>query len=116
MKIVKIALAILYIVFAAVQYNDPDPLYWILIYGVAAALIILNLFGWHNRLIIGLFIIAGAILSLQYIGGVIDYFGAGDPGAITEEMHFDRPYIELTREFFGLWIALAGLILIYFRK
>lgn len=116
MKIVKIILLVIYVLFAVVQFNDPDPLYWILIYSVTALFLLLNLFGWHNKIILGLFIIAGVLLSLQYIGGVIDYFSAEDMGAIADKMHYDRPYIELTREFFGLWIAIAGLILVFFRK
>ncbi|MCG8388879.1 MAG: transmembrane 220 family protein, partial [Cytophagales bacterium] len=33
MKIIKLALALIFIAFAALQYNDPDPLLWMFIYG-----------------------------------------------------------------------------------
>lgn len=116
MKGVKIALIILYVVFAALQWNDPDPVLWIGIYGVTAIIILMNVFGWHSKIVIGVLIAIGALYSLTYFGGVLDYFRANDLGAIGDEMHYDRPYIELTREFGGLWIALAGLILVYFKK
>ncbi len=115
-KFIKVILLLVYVVFTIVQWNDPDPLFWMLIYGLAAVLILLNLFGWHSRLILGVCITAGVLLSITYIGGVIDYFAADDLGAIADQMHYDRPYIELTREFFGLWIALGGLILVFFKK
>jgi hypothetical protein len=116
MKIVKILLFILYVTFASLQWNDPDPLLWIGIYGMTAMMILLNLLGWHSRVILGVLIIVGVIYSLTYLGGVIDFFEANDPGAIAESMHFDRPYIEETREFGGLWIALAGLLFIFYKK
>jgi hypothetical protein len=116
MKGFKIVLIILYVVFAAVQWNDPDPFLWIGIYGVTAVIILLTLLGWHSKVIIGVLILAGAIYSLTYIEGVLEYFKANDLGAIGDKMHYDRPYIELTREFGGLWIALGGLILVYFKK
>lgn len=36
MKFISAALAILFIAWAAFQYNDPDPFLWILVYGLAA--------------------------------------------------------------------------------
>lgn len=113
-KLIKILLLILFAVFAAVQWNDPDPLFWIVIYGITAALLLAHLLGYKSRLLLGLLIIAGVALSFTYIGGVVDYFAADDLGAITEKMHYDRPYIELTREFFGLWMAIGALIFLFF--
>ena len=115
-KFLKIILLLVYVAFAVVQWNDPDPVFWIIIYGLAALILLLNLLGWHSRLLLGICITAGILYSLTYVGGVIEYFTANDLGAIADKMHYDRPYIELTREFFGLWIVLGGLILVFFKK
>ena len=36
MKIVNILLAIMFLAFTYLQFNDPDPVIWILIYGAMA--------------------------------------------------------------------------------
>ena len=38
MRIAAGVMCVVFVVSAAVQYNDPDPLMWIVLYGVAAAL------------------------------------------------------------------------------
>lgn len=43
MKILSAAMAMLFIAWAAFQYNDPDPFLWILVYGLAALASILFL-------------------------------------------------------------------------
>ncbi len=115
-KGIKIVLLLIYVVFAILQWNDPDPYFWIFIYGLTALLFVLHLMGRQSRIVLGICILAGIILSFTYMGGVLDYFSAGELGSITDKMHYDRPYIELTREFFGLWIALGGLIFLFFSK
>ena len=113
MKITKIVLAVLFLIFAVVQYNDPDPWLWIAIYGIVAVAFIANLSGWYNKTILLVLILAGIAYSFTYLGGVIDYIGMGQPGAIVETMKAEKPYIEETREFFGLWMAIAALIFLF---
>jgi hypothetical protein len=113
MKIIKIILAVLFGLFAIVQYNDPDPWLWIFIYGITAVVFVANLLGWYNNILLLLLIIAAVIYSFTYIDGVIEYFGMGDPGAIVESMKVDKPYIEETREFFGMWLVIAALWFLY---
>ena len=43
MKIVSAGMALLFIAWAAFQYNDPDPFVWILVYGLAALVSVLYL-------------------------------------------------------------------------
>jgi hypothetical protein len=43
-------MAVLFLVAAAVQYNDPDPLRWMAIYGLAGLACLLALAGWLPRL------------------------------------------------------------------
>ena len=43
MKLVSAGMALLFIAWAAFQYNDPDPFLWILVYGLAALVSVLYL-------------------------------------------------------------------------
>ncbi|MCA6079161.1 transmembrane 220 family protein [Fulvivirga sedimenti] len=109
MKAIKIILALLFLLFAVVQYNDPDPWLWIAIYGITAGLFIANIWGWYNKTVLLVFLVLGVLYSLTYLGGVIDYIGMGQPAAIVETMKAEKPYIEETREFFGMWIVIAAI-------
>ncbi|MEJ2004981.1 MAG: transmembrane 220 family protein [Cyclobacteriaceae bacterium] len=113
MKTLKIILAILFLIFTAVQYNDVDPWLWMFIYGLTAALFIANLTGWYNKTVLLVVLIAAVLYSFTYIGGVIDYFQVGEPGAIVESMKAEKPYIEETREFGGMWIIILSLWFLY---
>ncbi len=115
MKVVKIILVVLFALFAVVQYNDVDPWLWIFIYGFTAALFLANLLGWYNKLILLVVLTAAVIYSFTYLGGVLDYIQVGDPGAIVESMKAEKPYIEETREFGGMWIVIAALLFLYLK-
>lgn len=50
MKVSRIGnflLAVMFLVFAFVQVNDPDPIIWILIYGVMAVMAIMAIFEFY---------------------------------------------------------------------
>jgi len=113
MKIANIFFAILFLVFVGVQYNDPDPLLWMVIYGIAAVFFVLAAVGIQNKKVLLGAIVVGALYSLTYISGVYDWFTIGQPGEIVASMKVDKMYVEESREFFGLWIALAALIFLY---
>lgn len=116
MKITSIILAIIFLAFAALQYNDPDPYVWMPIYGYAALIPILYLFGVYPVRLILISIVAGAIYSAFYIPGIMDWIQIGKPGELVEAMEVDKPYIEESREFLGLLIALAALLFYYFKE
>ena len=64
LKVISAAMALLFIAWAAFQYNDPDPFLWILVYGMAALASILFLV---NRLPFAFpmsFVIIGVIWSM----------------------------------------------------
>ena len=109
MKILNILLAIVFAAFAALQYNDPDPLQWIAVYGAVAVLSALASFGRYPRwAIIGLaIVIAGWMLWLS--PAVIEWMKLGFP-TITGAMEPDEPYVELVRECLGLLIALLAVL------
>lgn len=104
-------LSFVFLIFAVVQFNDPDGWKWVIIYGVvslmALPVIIRRLPGWTYKVVILVYIIiAGLYIPdfFQWIkGGMTD---------LTSSMSAESPEIELTREFLGILIALSALIFI----
>ena len=114
MKIVNGILTLIFILFAAVQINDPDPIQWIIIYGIVAVISGLAIVGKYNKSII-LFVISVCIIWMAtLIHGVVDWVNNGMP-SITGAMKAESPHVEYLREFLGLLIALLVLIFHYFR-
>ncbi len=109
MKYLHLTMALLFVVTASLQLNDPDPLYWLVSYLAVAVTAGLASFGRRfkplSRVAIGL-TLAGLMLS---VSGTGEYFAAGDLGSITGSMSGDRPHIEAAREFAGLLVALIYL-------
>ncbi|APQ16294.1 transmembrane 220 family protein [Maribacter hydrothermalis] len=106
-KILGYVFAVLFTVGAVLQYNDPDSLHWIIIYGVAALislLFALNKIGYIVPLILGV---------LAFIGFVYLYpsdfqgFDLNDGDIVT---------VELGREAFGLLIISIVLVIFAFRS
>ncbi|MFT7033331.1 MAG: hypothetical protein ACJA2S_001837 [Cyclobacteriaceae bacterium] len=113
MKFLKIFFGVLFLLFVIVQYNDPDPLLWMVIYGIASVVFFLSAANiYYKKVTLGL-IITGALYSLIYIPGVYDWFTIGQAGELVASMKVDKPYVEESREFFGLWIALLAIIFLY---
>ena len=104
-KIGHLLASLVLIAMAALQLNDSDPLFWVAMYGITAAMPIGALFG--RRLSISLYVAVGMLLAglLTSFPGFIDYLGTGDFGAIGNEMAANKPYIENAREFLGTGIA-----------
>ncbi len=116
-KIVFALYSILFLFSAAVQYNDPDPLHWMFLYGFAAILCILALFDRINQKLI--LICLGAVLMQMMIvlDGAVQWLTLGTENILTTPMTKEKPYIEEIREFFGTSIVLsANLLLLYFKK
>lgn len=104
----RVFLALLFSVFAFTQFNDPDPLLWISIYGTMAVLMIVSIFKRVPQLVLG--IIAGILIVylVVLVPEIISWINKGMP-SIVESMSAEEPHIEYAREFFGVVICLAGL-------
>ncbi len=115
MKILNLTLCVLFILFGAVQYNDPDPLGWMVLYFFVAAMFGMAAFGkyYHPGLIVGLVVCTLWMATL--VPDFVEWIKIGTPN-IAEHMKAETPYVELTREFFGLLICLGGLTFIWFRS
>jgi hypothetical protein len=119
MKIFNIIFCIVFILFAIVQYNDPDPYLWIPIYLYPALLCYLNfaekpfskMAYWAGFLIFG----AYAIYKMFDTNGIIDWIQFHNASNIASTMKAEKPWIEESREFFGLVIILIVLGINYFK-
>lgn len=103
--------------FAAVQVNDPDPVLWILIYGVMAVVSVMAIFEYYNRwLMIGLSVLFIVYMIILF-PGVAEWFQQDDKSVLFDEvMKMEYPYIEESREFLGLLICLIVLAIYFFRS
>lgn len=113
MKIFNLILAGIFFIFAFVQLNDPDPLFWTLIYSAIAVITVFAAFGkyhiWSMLALLAI-IIYELFLLIPSLGG---WFNDGMP-SIVESMKAESPHIEFVREFLGLIICLIALLYHYF--
>ncbi|HET9053955.1 MAG TPA: transmembrane 220 family protein [Cyclobacteriaceae bacterium] len=117
MKYLSIFFALMFMAFAALQVNDPDPVLWILIYGVMAVISVMAIFEFFNRkLLIGLAVLFVVYLVILF-PGVAEWFRQEDKSVLFDDvMKMEYPYIEESREFIGLLICLVILTVYLFRS
>jgi len=120
MKFFNIFFCIVFILFAAVQYNDPDPYLWIPIYLYPALLSYLKLVQkpiskmayWAGFLVFG----AYAIYKVFDANGIIDWIKFHNASSIATTMKAEQPWVEESREFFGLVIILVVMAFNYSKE
>jgi hypothetical protein len=112
MKAVNVFFILLFIISAGLQYNDPDPYIWIPLYLYGAVICYLAVKG---RIIPAMYV-AGALVYFGYAAflmvdddGVLSWWNEHDAENIVQSMHATKPWIEETREFFGLILLLFAL-------
>ena len=118
MRIFNLIAAILFVLSAALQYNDPDPYLWMPIYLYGAVLCWLFFRGrYYPRLYLaGIFIYAIYAVYLFFAkDGVMDWIQEHQAENIAGSMKAEKPWIEETREFFGLVILIGVLLVDYFK-
>ncbi|MCW3080446.1 transmembrane 220 family protein [Segetibacter sp.] len=113
MKILNVLFIIIFVAFAALQYNDPDPYIWIPIYLYAAFLCFLSN---KNKYYPALYTV-GLTVYLSYAAylffdktGVLNWVKEHDAENLVQTMKATKPWIEETREFGGLFIVIIVLI------
>ncbi len=116
LKLFNIFFCIVFILFAAVQYNDPDPYIWMPIYLYTA---ILCWLAFRNKFFPGAYLL-GIVLYAAYAiykffdqNGVWDWITKHHEANIASTMKAEQPWIEETREFFGLVILIVVLLINY---
>lgn len=114
MKTLNIILAVIFFSFLVVQYNDPDPLIWMTIYGIVAAVCALAAF---KKYYIWLILLGLAVCTVELtttVAGFKEWIHLGMPN-IAETMKAEKPYIEYSREFFGLVLCIGTLAFQYIK-
>lgn len=108
MRIIGILLASLMTLFATVQFNDPDGLFWSMVYGVPAILALIAALkpGWYESTILYSLLIICLLLA---IAGTI-YFWPKIDSWWTKDIWWD---VETVREGMGMMIAFIVLLLVY---
>lgn len=114
MKVFNIIFLVLFVLSAALQYNDPDPYVWIPIYLYGAYLCYQAIYKKYNPLlyIIGLVVYIGYGLYLFFdTQGVLSWAQEHNAENIVQSMKATKPWIEETREFGGLLILIVVLVI-----
>src|SRR5689334_12508586 len=98
-KVLNGFLAAMFVVFAAVQVNDPDPGLWILVYGSIAVACVAAIFDKYS---IGVMVpMAGGylILSALHVDGMLQWLGSPNRKMLFDNLaKMQYPYIEEARE------------------
>lgn len=112
-KIVNLTLMLLFLLFMVVQFNDPDPWFWVLLYAAVTVVAALASFGKFYIPLILIVLGASSGVSLYLMPSVFELFLQHDPADLVNRMSADRPYIEEARESLGLFFATLALIYFY---
>lgn len=106
MRILNYVFAALFFAMAGLQFNDPDPIYWVAVYGGAALVALSKALGRYSEFWAAI-VIGGVVAGLIYaVPGVLNFIDFGSLEQLTGKMTSSKPYIESTREFGGLLIVL----------
>ena len=116
MKILNIVLAIIFVLFAIVQFNDPDPYFWVAIYAVVAIISGFAIWEKYNRPALIILMIICMTGSIFYFPGLIELFSDHEIGDLTKSMKAEKPFIEESRESLGLLLSFLVLSFQYFQS
>ena len=109
-KIFNLVFAVLFLICAGLQWNDPDPYFWIPLY-LLSALSCAYAFKDVNAKRLNIFNIAVYSTYAIYLfvtkDGVISWATDHNFDSLTHSMLASAPWIENTREFGGLFIMLV---------
>lgn len=117
LSILNSIFCIAFILFAYVNLNDNDSWLWVPIYMVASiccGLAVFNYFYPTVYLIATAFYLIYAAILFFAKDGVRDWIIRYKRPSLVESMQATKPYIEKTREFFGLLIISGALAINYF--
>ncbi|MBC6994626.1 transmembrane 220 family protein [Neolewinella lacunae] len=110
MKFLHLGVAALFLLCAYWQLNDPDWNRWVAAYGIVAFVAVRAFTGGLRPVVALLPAVALFAWWCAYLPDFTQWLRDGTP-TITGSMQAESPYIELTREFFGLlicWVTLAA--------
>ena len=111
MKIINLFLAFCWTSWVVVQYNDPDPIQWMTMYGLVVVVCAMAAYKKYYKPLILLGIVVSIIWAATLVPAVIDYFTNHKNNEMFENMTPAKLFIEEARECFGL--ILSALVLIW---
>ncbi|HEX9511725.1 MAG TPA: transmembrane 220 family protein [Puia sp.] len=117
LSILNVIFLLAFLVFAYLNFNDPDAWLWVTIYLVAALCCGFAIFKKYYPVI---YLIASAFYLIYAVrlffakDGVRDWVIKYRKPSLVQSMQATKPYIENTREFFGLLIITGALAINYF--
>ena len=101
-------MAVLFLICAAIQFNDPDPLRWAAIYGAAGfACLAAGRFRYSWPLPSGVGLLA--LVWAAWLSPILPQVRLRD---LARTMHAETPSIELGRELLGLVIVLGWMVVL----
>ena len=104
-KLVDLALGVVLLAFAALQLNDPDPLFWVGLYVVCALGPLASILRPYSMSLLWLTIgycLAAIVLTIE---GGVEYLRHAGEEPLMQPMSTAKPYIEEAREVLGTVIA-----------
>ena len=117
MKFVSFLLAVMFMIFAFLQLNDPDPVLWILIYGVMSVICILGMFEFYPRKILIALAVLYSLYSVYYWPGIREWLARDHKEQLFDNLaKMEHPFIEESREFLGLLICAVVLCFFIWRS
>jgi len=114
MRIICFILAAIFFASAALQFNDPDPLLWVALYGVTGLIAIFAAFDHYNPWVI-LIVLAACVYEALKIFPAFGPCAADGLSSIVDTMKAETPCVEIVREFLGVLITIGGLVFFYVR-
>ena len=109
MRWLLVSLALLLFIFSAIQLNDPDPIYWTLVYGCSGFVVLGKGLGHFNRTWAAVALgaaIAGILIAAP---GFEEFLLSGNYGRIFGDMAGSQD-IESAREFLGLTLTILVIL------
>ena len=117
MKIFNFVFLVLFVISAGLQYNDPDPALWIIIYlfGAMICFFAIRKQNYPRLSLAGIILLFIFALYLFFDrDGVLSWLTEHQAENIAGSMKASSPWIEETREFFGLIILISVLSINFF--
>jgi hypothetical protein len=102
----RLGCCVLYFSSAALQYNDPDPLVWVLIYSAAAVAVLLPPGGRGARAACGFV----ATVALVWAGLLLPEASGVALGDLAASMEAKGGRVEIAREAGGLLLVVGGMV------
>lgn len=115
-RVINWILFVIFLLFALVQLNDPDPVIWFVTYFIVALIALLSNYIRIPKLYYYLAVAGLVIFALFHVNYFLEWIRAGNKEELFGEMVYDKPYIEGTREFLGLVLALLAMMYLLKQK